>query len=94
MLFTIVALGLMVRAPFISDMINPRSVLQDYSVLRPTNVLGTIEVARLAIPRKIPLHFVSTLSVLKAGHSLVGEELLTNNNMNTCTNGYALVSIT
>lgn len=39
------------------------SHLKTYASLRPSNVTSTHELARLCIPRKIPLHYVSTTAV-------------------------------
>ncbi|MCS6902402.1 MAG: thioester reductase domain-containing protein, partial [Myxococcales bacterium] len=52
--------------------------VRPYTLLRPTNVNGTIEILRLAsLERKKPVHFVSTLSVfppLRNGESRVEQE--------------------
>ncbi|MFJ8768784.1 amino acid adenylation domain-containing protein [Streptomyces clavifer] len=39
------------------------SVVRDYTALRPANTDSTHDLLRLAAPRRIPLHYVSTLSV-------------------------------
>ncbi|MER8090069.1 amino acid adenylation domain-containing protein [Streptomyces sp. NPDC058316] len=39
------------------------SVLRDYAALRPANTDSTHDLLRLAAPRRIPLHYVSTFSV-------------------------------
>ncbi|MFJ9143833.1 amino acid adenylation domain-containing protein [Streptomyces griseus] len=39
------------------------SVVRDYTALRPANTESTHDLLRLAAPRRIPLHYVSTLSV-------------------------------
>ncbi|MFC8203857.1 amino acid adenylation domain-containing protein [[Kitasatospora] papulosa] len=39
------------------------SVVRDYAALRPANTDSTHDLLRLAAPRSIPLHYVSTLSV-------------------------------
>ncbi|MGW9120332.1 amino acid adenylation domain-containing protein [Streptomyces sp. NPDC055663] len=39
------------------------SVVRDYTALRPANTDSTHDLLRLAAPRSIPLHYVSTLSV-------------------------------
>ncbi|MFI9630885.1 amino acid adenylation domain-containing protein [Streptomyces sp. NPDC052042] len=39
------------------------SVVRDYTALRPANTHSTHDLLRLAAPRRIPLHYVSTLSV-------------------------------
>ena len=41
-----------------------RSFWDSYHVLRPTNVYSTKELVRLAAPRRIPIHFISTSGVL------------------------------
>ncbi|GAB1314574.1 hypothetical protein MFIFM68171_04784 [Madurella fahalii] len=41
-----------------------RSFWDNYHMLRPTNVHPTRELVRLAAPRRIPIHFVSTSGVL------------------------------
>ena len=47
-----------------------------YSMLKPANVQGTVEVLRLATRVKIkPVHFVSTISVFEAPEYQSGEEL-------------------
>jgi thioester reductase-like protein len=49
-----------------------------YSALRSANVEGTRRIVRLAAPRRVPVHFLSTIAVLagfgSAGVGLVGEE--------------------
>ncbi|BCL75688.1 hypothetical protein JHS3_14240 [Jeongeupia sp. HS-3] len=39
------------------------SVVRDYRSLRAANVLATRELVRLAAPRRVPLHYISTLAV-------------------------------
>ncbi|MCX5461198.1 amino acid adenylation domain-containing protein [Streptomyces sp. FT1] len=39
------------------------SVIRDYTALRPANTDSTHDLLRLAAPRRVPLHYVSTLSV-------------------------------
>ncbi|KAI0508465.1 hybrid PKS-NRPS PsoA [Xylaria bambusicola] len=41
------------------------SLLKTYSSLRRTNVISTRRLCEMAIPRKIPMHYVSTASVAK-----------------------------
>ena len=68
-----------------------------YSMLKPTNVLGTQEVIRLACEsRCIPLHYVSTVSVyapisveLNEGHARVRNEYDPANNWQDLVGGYA-----
>lgn len=54
-----------------------------YEALREANVLGTLEMVRLAIAASAPLHFVSTLSIFDAqswlGHGFAGEQDLPEN---------------
>lgn len=45
--------------------------LYPYDQLRPANVDGTREVARIAAPRRVPVHFVSTVAVV-AGFGTAG----------------------
>ncbi|WP_369215837.1 non-ribosomal peptide synthetase, partial [Streptomyces flavofungini] len=45
--------------------------LYPYSALRAANVAGTRELVRLAAPRRVPLHFISTVAVL-AGFGTAG----------------------
>ncbi len=40
------------------------SVVRDYTALRPANTDSTHDLLRLAAPRRVPLHYVSTLSVV------------------------------
>ncbi|MEH6372967.1 amino acid adenylation domain-containing protein [Streptomyces sp. KLMMK] len=53
--------------------------LYPYEELRPANVDGTREVVRIAAPRRVPVHFVSTVAVLAgfgpAGAREVDEDL-------------------
>ncbi|KAE9373525.1 hypothetical protein N431DRAFT_482543 [Stipitochalara longipes BDJ] len=44
-----------------------RSFWDNYHVLRPTNVFSTRELIRLATPRQIPIHYISTAGVLPSG---------------------------
>lgn len=46
------------------------SFWDNYNVLRPSNVLSTKELVKLAAPRHIPIHYISTISVLPQGASL------------------------
>ncbi|WP_320779103.1 amino acid adenylation domain-containing protein [Streptomyces sp. CRN 30] len=52
--------------------------LYPYSALRAANVAGTRELLRLAAPRRVPVHFLSTVAVLAgfgtAGVRAVGED--------------------
>ncbi|KAL3417500.1 beta-ketoacyl synthase domain-containing protein [Phlyctema vagabunda] len=41
-----------------------RSFWDDYNVLRSTNVLSTKELVKLAAPRCLPIHYISTIGVL------------------------------
>lgn len=41
-----------------------RSFWDNYHVLRPSNVHPTKELVKLAAPRRIPIHFISTSGVL------------------------------
>jgi amino acid adenylation domain-containing protein/thioester reductase-like protein len=45
--------------------------LYPYSALRDTNVEGTRQIVRLAAPRRVPVHFLSTIAVL-AGFGTAG----------------------
>ncbi|MFF7725457.1 amino acid adenylation domain-containing protein [Streptomyces sp. NPDC008001] len=45
--------------------------LYPYEALRPANVDGTREIVRLAAPRRVPVHFLSTVAVL-AGFGTAG----------------------
>ncbi|KAI5918389.1 hypothetical protein F4810DRAFT_715562 [Camillea tinctor] len=44
-----------------------RSFWDNYNVLRPSNVLPTKELVKLAAPRQIPIHYISTIGVLPRG---------------------------
>lgn len=44
-----------------------RSFWDNYHVLRPSNVHPTKELVKLASPRQIPIHYISTVGVLPAG---------------------------
>ncbi|KAL7935507.1 hypothetical protein V8C35DRAFT_333983 [Trichoderma chlorosporum] len=41
-----------------------RSFWDNYNVLRPSNVQSTKEIVKLAAPRQIPIHYISTVGVL------------------------------
>lgn len=41
-----------------------RSFWDNYNVLRPSNVLPTKELVKLAGPRRVPIHYISTIGVL------------------------------
>lgn len=44
-----------------------RSFWDNYHTLRPSNVQPTKELVKLAAPRKIPIHYISTMGVFPAG---------------------------
>ena len=44
-----------------------RSFFDSYHVLRPSNVHPTKELVKLAAPRRIPIHYISTIGVLPRG---------------------------
>lgn len=44
-----------------------RSFWDNYQVLRPSNVHPTKELVKLAAPRQIPIHYISTVGVLPRG---------------------------
>ncbi|KAI0832170.1 hybrid PKS-NRPS PsoA [Hypoxylon sp. FL0890] len=44
------------------------SLLKTYSSLRRTNVMSTRRLCEMAIPRQVPVHYVSTASVAKVTH--------------------------
>lgn len=44
-----------------------RSFWDNYQVLRPSNVHATKELVKLAAPRRIPIHYISTVGVLPWG---------------------------
>lgn len=45
-----------------------RSFWDNYHVLRPSNVESMKEVVKLAAPRHVPIHYISTVGVLPADH--------------------------
>ncbi|KAF1846591.1 putative linear gramicidin synthase subunit D, partial [Cucurbitaria berberidis CBS 394.84] len=49
-----------------------RSFWDNYWALRSANVLSTKELLRLAIPRKVPIHFLSSSGVLKLNDTIDG----------------------
>jgi len=44
--------------------------LERYTYLKPVNVLGTVEVIRLAAPRLIPIHHISSVGIFPLGGSV------------------------
>ncbi|KAL8689778.1 MAG: hypothetical protein Q9224_004564 [Gallowayella concinna] len=47
-----------------------RSFWDNYQVLRPSNVHSTKELIKLATPRRIPIHYISTIGVLPWGSTV------------------------
>jgi hypothetical protein len=65
------------------------SVLLPYKKIRQANVIGTLELLKMAIPRKIPFNFISTLSVLRPERWKPVEEIhLNDRNYSENPNGY------
>ncbi|MGK5544202.1 thioester reductase domain-containing protein, partial [Streptomyces sp. URMC 127] len=66
--------------------------LYPYEALRPANVDGTREIVRLAAPRRVPVHFLSTVAVV-AGFGTAGvrtvDEDLPLDHADRLTMGYA-----
>ncbi|KXX81008.1 Polyketide synthase-nonribosomal peptide synthetase [Madurella mycetomatis] len=69
------------------------SFLKTYQTLRPANVDSTKQLVRLALPRRIPLHFVSTQSVAHLrlqdnNNNVSGTTLTPPAQLSNLTNGY------
>ncbi|KAI1172035.1 putative hybrid NRPS/PKS enzyme [Nemania sp. FL0916] len=66
-----------------------RSFWDNYHALRPTNVRATKELVKLAAPRRIPIHYISTSAVLaRIGGTLNAESAAGNIPPRDGTNGY------
>ncbi|KAL8833493.1 MAG: hypothetical protein Q9170_004238 [Blastenia crenularia] len=65
-----------------------RSFWDNYHVLRPSNVRPTKELVKLAAPRQIPIHYISTVGVLPWGTATAAVSAKDNAPPTDGTNGY------
>lgn len=66
-----------------------RSFWDNYHALRASNVSATKELVKLAAPRQIPIHYISTASVLsQAAGTMTAESAANNEPPKDGTNGY------